>query len=70
MSDGERVVTAKMSGELVSRLDDACERIDRSKTWIVCEALRQWLADEQRRYELDNDAPSDRSASVESVSAG
>lgn len=59
MSDQARVVTAKLPDKLVSRLDEIAERIDRSKSWIVREAVSEWLAEEQRRYELTLDALAD-----------
>jgi predicted transcriptional regulator len=59
MADDGRVVTAKLPDDLVSRMDDVAERIDRSKSWIVREALVQWLAEEDRRYELTLEALKD-----------
>ena len=59
MADDGRVVTAKLPDDLVTRLDDVAERIDRSKSWIVREALVQWLAEEDRRYELTLEALKD-----------
>ena len=56
MSNEERVVTAKLPGKLVSRLDEIATRIERSKSWIVRQALAEWLAEEQRRYELTLEA--------------
>lgn len=56
MTDDGRVVTAKLPDELVSRMDEIASRIDRSKSWIVREAVAEWLAEEQRRYELTLDA--------------
>ena len=56
MTDNSRVVTANLPNDLVSRLDEVAERIDRSKSWIVREAVSQWLAEEQRRYELTLEA--------------
>jgi predicted transcriptional regulator len=56
MADEGRVVTAKLPDELVSRLDEVAGRIDRSKSWIVREAVSEWLAEEQRRYELTLEA--------------
>jgi predicted transcriptional regulator len=56
MADDGRVVTAKLPDDLVSQLDRAADRIDRSKSWIVREAVQQWLAEEQRRYELTLEA--------------
>ena len=56
MADEGRVVTAKLPDELVARMDEIAERLDRSKSWIVREAVGEWLAEEQRRYELTLDA--------------
>ena len=47
-----RVVTASLPADLLSRMDEVAKRMDRSKSWIVREAVSQWLAEEQRRYEL------------------
>ena len=52
MADDGRVVTAKLPDDLVSLMDDVADRIDRSKSWIVRQAVTEWLAEEQRRYEL------------------
>jgi predicted transcriptional regulator len=56
MSEDGRVVTAKLPDELVSRMDEIARRIDRSKSWIMREAVAEWLAEEQRRYELTLEA--------------
>lgn len=56
MSKDGRVVTANLPGELVSRMDEVAHRIDRSKSWIVREAVTEWLAEEQRRHELTLEA--------------
>src|SRR5881628_1185347 len=56
MADEGRVITAKLPEELASELDELAERIDRSKSWIVREAVSQWLAEEQSRYELTVEA--------------
>ena len=52
MADDGRVVTAKLPDDLVSEMDEVAERIDRSKSWIVRQAVAEWLAEERRRYEL------------------
>ena len=52
MADEGRVVTAKLPDDLVARMDEIAERLDRSKSWIVREAVSDWLAEEQRRHEL------------------
>ena len=59
MSDEGRVITAKLPDDLVSRLDEVAGRIDRSKSWIVRQAITEWLSDEQRRYELTVEALKD-----------
>ena len=59
MSKDGRVVTANLPDDLVSRMDKVADRIDRSKSWIVREAVVQWLAEEERRYELTLEALKD-----------
>jgi len=56
MPDEGRVVTAKLPDELVSHLDEVADRLDRSKSWIIREAVSEWLAEERRRYELTLEA--------------
>ena len=56
MADDGRVVTAKLPDTLVSRMDEIADRLDRSKSWIVRQAVTEWLAEEQRRYELTLEA--------------
>ena len=56
MPDDGRVVTAKLPDDLVSQMDEIADRIDRSKSWIVRQAVTEWLAEEQRRYELTLEA--------------
>jgi len=43
----------------VSRLDEVADRIDRSKSWIVRQAITEWLGEEQRRFELTLEALKD-----------
>jgi predicted transcriptional regulator len=59
MADEGRVVTAKLPSALLARLDEWAKRIDRSKSWIVRQAVSEWLAEEQRRYELTLEALKD-----------
>jgi predicted transcriptional regulator len=56
MADDGRVVTAKLPDELVSQMDEVADRIDRTKSWIVRQAVSEWLAEEQRRHELTLEA--------------
>jgi predicted transcriptional regulator len=53
MADDGRVVTAKLPDDLVSRMDEIADRIE---SWIVRQAVTEWLAEEQRRYELTLEA--------------
>ena len=59
MADDGRVVTAKLPDDLVSQMDEIADRIDRSKSWIVRQAVAEWLAEEQRRHELTLEALKD-----------
>lgn len=47
-----RVVTAHLPIDLVERMEVVGERLERTKSWIVKEALTEWLADEERRHQL------------------
>jgi predicted transcriptional regulator len=73
MTEGNRVITAKLPEELVGRLDEVADLIDRSKSWIVRQALAEWLAEWQRRQELTLEAMKDvdegRTISQEEVEA-
>lgn len=59
MSDDGRVVTARLPDDLVSQMDEVSERIERTKSWIVREAVSQWLMEEQRRHEMTLEALKD-----------
>ena len=59
MADEGRVVTAKLPKDLVVRMDEIAERIERSKSWIVREAVSLWLDEEQRRHDLTLEALKD-----------
>ena len=51
-----RVVTANLPNDLVLEMDKVAERIDRTKSWIVRQAVSEWLAEEERRYQLTLEA--------------
>jgi predicted transcriptional regulator len=59
MADDGRVVTAKLPDDLIDQMEQVAGRIERSKSWIVREALSQWLAEEQRRYAMTLEALKD-----------
>lgn len=56
MTDGGRVVTARLPLDVAEELDLWATRGDRSKSWIIRQALTEWIAEEQRRYELTLEA--------------
>jgi predicted transcriptional regulator len=56
MAEDGRVVTAKLPDDLVTQMDEVADRIDRSKSWIVRQAVTEWLAEERLRYELTLEA--------------
>jgi predicted transcriptional regulator len=56
MTVGGRVVTARLPEVLVAKMDEVASRMGRSKSWIVRQAVGEWLAEEQRRYELTLEA--------------
>ena len=58
-----RVVNARMPADLVPKMDEVAKRTERTKNWIIREAIAQWLTDEQRRRELTVEA-------LEGVAAG
>lgn len=56
MTKEGRVVTANLPDDLAERMDEVARRIDRSRSWIVREAVADWLAEEQRRFEMTLEA--------------
>ena len=56
MADEGRVITTNVPAELATLLDRTAVRADRSKSWIVREAIREWIAEETRRYDLTLEA--------------
>ena len=57
-----RVLTAHVPLELADKIDELAERLDRSKGWIVKQALAAWVDQEEERHRLTLEAI----ASVES----
>lgn len=51
-----RVVTAKLPEEMISRMDEIVNLRNCSKSWIVRQAVAEWLAEERRRDELTLEA--------------
>lgn len=55
-ADKTRVITAHVSEELADKVDEIAEKMDRSRAWIVKQALSNYVAEEQARYELTLEA--------------
>lgn len=55
-AESDRVFTAKLPAELASKLDDVASRLDRSRSWIIRQAVAEWLSEEERRYQLTLEA--------------
>ena len=59
MGDDGRVITAKVPTDLAIRLDEVAGRIDRTRSWIIKQALADWLDEEDRRYEMTLEGSAD-----------
>ncbi len=51
-----RVLTAHIPMPLAEKVGELALRLDRSKTWVVKQALSAWLAQEEDRYNLTLEA--------------
>ena len=51
-----KVVTAHVPLPLADRVDELAQRLERSKAWIVKQALAAWVHREEERYRLTLDA--------------
>jgi predicted transcriptional regulator len=51
-----RSVTAHVPVELAERVDEVADRLERSKNWIVKQALSAWLDQEDERSRLTREA--------------
>ena len=54
-----RVLTAHIPIELAEQVDQIAERIDRSRGWIVKQALAAWVSLEEKRHQLTLEALAD-----------
>jgi predicted transcriptional regulator len=54
-----RVCTAKLPADLAAKLDEHAERLDRSKSWIIHQAVADWVAEEELRYQMTLEALAD-----------
>ncbi|UVJ44539.1 ribbon-helix-helix domain-containing protein [Pseudomonas sp. LS1212] len=54
-----RVVTAHIPVQLAEKIDQMATRIERSKGWIVKQALAAWIDQEEERSRLTREALAD-----------
>jgi predicted transcriptional regulator len=54
-----RVLTAHVPIELANKVDELAERLERSRGWIVKQALNAWVSQEEERHRLTLEALAD-----------
>ena len=47
-----RTFTAHIPVELAQQIDEAAERLERPRGWIVKQALMNWISLEERRHQM------------------
>ena len=55
MGDPGQVITAKLPTDLAIRLNHVAESMDRTKSWIIRQAVTKWLDEEDRRESAKQD---------------
>ena len=54
-----KVITAHVPIPLADKIDDLAQRLERSKAWIVKQALAAWVDQEEERHRLTLEALTD-----------
>lgn len=54
-----KVITAHVPVSLADKVNDLSQRLERSKAWIVKQALGDWVAQEEERHRLTLEAIQD-----------
>lgn len=54
-----RVLTAHVPIELAEKVDQLADRLERSRGWIMKQALSAWVAEEEERDRLTREALAD-----------
>lgn len=54
-----RVLTAHVPSGLAAKVDSLAERLDRSRGWVVKQALAAWVEQEEERHRLTLEALAD-----------
>jgi predicted transcriptional regulator len=55
----DKVITAHVPGPLAKKVDELANSLERSRGWIVKEALTSWIAQEEERRQWTLDALAD-----------
>lgn len=63
MAAATRVLTAHVPLPLADKVDQMASRLDRSRGWIMKQALSVWIAQEEERDRLTQEALADVDAS-------
>ena len=54
-----KVVTAHVPLQLADKVDELAQRLERSKAWVVKQALADWVVMEEERHKLTMEALAD-----------
>lgn len=54
-----KVISAHVSEELADKVDQVAARLDRSRDWVIKQALADWLGQEEQRRRLTLEALTD-----------
>jgi predicted transcriptional regulator len=54
-----RTFTAHVPDDLADKVDRIAERRERSRGWVIKQALAAWVADEEERHRLTEEALAD-----------
>lgn len=56
MAESTKVLTTHVPMNLAERVEAVAQRLDRSRGWIVKQALEAWVTEEEERYRLTLEA--------------
>ncbi len=59
MQPNTKVLTAHMPSQLVEKVDQLAASLERSRAWIVKQALMDWIAQEEIRQKMTVEALAD-----------
>ncbi|MET0241236.1 MAG: ribbon-helix-helix domain-containing protein [Sphingobium sp.] len=59
MKSETRVITAHLPAALAERIDAMAARLDRSRGWVMKQALAAWIDEEDERHRLTLEALAD-----------